>query len=412
MGLREYHRKRKFDRTPEPRGQDVDDTAAAATAAGGRSFVIQKHAASRLHYDFRLELEGVLKSWAVPKGPSFDPVVKRLAMHVEDHPVEYGGFEGIIPKGEYGGGTVLLWDEGVWEPVGDPHKTYRSGNLKFHLHGKKLRGGWALVKLRSRKPGDDRSWLLVKERDQEARPEAELDITASRPESVATGRGLDEIAAAKSRVWHSKRASVSPSAIPGAEKWAGRGPMPASLRPALAAAARSVPAGDQWLHEIAYDGERILGRVVEGKVILRDAKGVDWTRRLAPVAEAARELAARTAILDGHVGVLQADGTTNRRALAADAPPGPLVYFVFDLLFLDGWDLRGAALAERKKALQALLATGGGDTSAARYVDHVQGGGQDFLNAARALGLRAIISKRRDLPHHPGRSRDWLKVAL
>ena len=200
MGLREYQRKRDFKKTPEPAGRVPE-----APREKERSYLIQKHAASRLHYDFRLELEGVLKSWAVPKGPSLDPADKRLAMHVEDHPLEYGEFEGVIPKGQYGGGTVMLWDRGTWDPIGDPHKSYRAGSLKFTLKGEKLHGGWALVKIGGRrKDGDDRSWLLIKERDREARPKTES-IVASKPNSVATGRTIDEIAAAEDRVWHSDR---------------------------------------------------------------------------------------------------------------------------------------------------------------------------------------------------------------
>src|SRR5882757_7477974 len=192
MSLEEYHRKRNFAVTPEPRGEEG--------RRDGRSFVVQKHAASRLHYDFRLELEGVRKSWSVPKGPSFDPRVKRLAMATEDHPVDYGAFEGIIPKGEYGGGTVMLWDHGTWEPIGDPHKEYHGGNLKFELHGEKLRGRWALVRIRGKDRRDsDRTWLLIKERDDLARAESDFDVTTERPDSVTTGRSLKEIAAAADR---------------------------------------------------------------------------------------------------------------------------------------------------------------------------------------------------------------------
>lgn len=198
MGLKEYQRKRHFERTPEPSGK--------RRAGQGRSFVVQKHAASRLHYDFRLELEGVLKSWAVPKGPSLDPRIKRLAMQVEDHPVEYGSFEGVIPQGEYGGGTVMLWDQGEWEPVGDPQEGYREGKLKFKLYGAKLRGGWMLVRTHGRSPRDrgERQWLLFKERDEEAKPEGQGDILQESPRSVATGRDLDEIAARSDRVWSSR----------------------------------------------------------------------------------------------------------------------------------------------------------------------------------------------------------------
>jgi bifunctional non-homologous end joining protein LigD len=205
MGLNEYKRKRHFSRTPEPAGKPA--------LKSGRSYVIQKHAASHLHYDFRLELEGVLKSWAVPKGPSLDPSVKRLAMHVEDHPVEYGSFEGIIPQGEYGGGTVMLWDRGDWEPVGNPHEDYRSGRLKFKLHGEKLRGQWMLVRTGKdpRSAKDDRKWLLFKEKDEEAQPASEGDVTTEEPLSAATGRTMEEIARDEDRVWNSKPKTHSKS---------------------------------------------------------------------------------------------------------------------------------------------------------------------------------------------------------
>jgi DNA ligase D-like protein (predicted 3'-phosphoesterase) len=194
MGLKEYHRKRDFGITPEPKGKEKKKS--------GRSFVIQKHAATRLHYDFRLEMEGVLKSWAVPKGPSLDPKDKRLAMMTEDHPVEYGGFEGIIPQGQYGGGTVLLWDRGTWEPIEDPHAGLRKGNLKFRLNGEKLHGGFALVKIKGRDARDsEKTWLLIKEKDEFVRPG--YDITEARPESVTTGRTLEQIAADRDRIWDS-----------------------------------------------------------------------------------------------------------------------------------------------------------------------------------------------------------------
>src|SRR5687767_10312662 len=273
MGLREYHRKRDFAVTPEPRGEEVPERE------GARSFVIQKHAASHLHYDFRLEMEGVLKSWAVPKGPSFDPADKRLAMQTEDHPIDYGGFEGIIPAGEYGGGTVVLWDQGTWEPIEDPHKGLRAGSLKFRLNGRKLQGRWALVKIKGRDARDDeKTWLLIKEKDEFVRPSAEWSVTEAHPESVTTGRTLEEIARDKDRVWHSNRAdgktarpkgrfaarararapAVDVAAIaaevPGARKRAG----PAALTPQLATLVSEPPRGDQWLHEMKFDGYRIV----------------------------------------------------------------------------------------------------------------------------------------------------------
>jgi len=236
--LREYRRKRRFSRTPEPEGAPVP--ASAERAARDRAFVIQKHAASRLHYDFRLELEGVLKSWAVPKGPSLDPADKRLAMHVEDHPLEYGSFEGIIPKGEYGGGTVLLWDRGTWTPEGDPHRAYRAGNLKFSLAGDKLRGSWALVRIRDRRQArdDERSWLLIKHDDEAARPAARYQVVEQEPDSVATGRSMEEIAAARDRVWHSNRpAAEQVETAPGEER-----PGRATSRSRVGARAASAPA--------------------------------------------------------------------------------------------------------------------------------------------------------------------------
>ena len=205
MGLDEYWKKRDFKKTPEPQGKPPAPDE-------GWSFCVQKHAASHLHYDFRLELKGVLKSWAVPKGPSYDPKDKRLAMHTEDHPLEYGPFEGIIPAGQYGGGTVLLWDRGTWEPIEDPHKGYHTGRLKFRLRGEKLLGGWTLVKIKGKDARDDaKSWLLIKETDETARPKSELDITEARPESVATGRLLEEIARDRDRVWNSNRDDKSQS---------------------------------------------------------------------------------------------------------------------------------------------------------------------------------------------------------
>ncbi len=312
-------------------------------------FVIQKHAASRLHYDFRLELEGTLKSWAVPKGPSLDPADKRLAMHVEDHPVEYATFEGIIPKGEYGGGTVLLWDRGTWRPEGDPHKEYRAGNLKFSLEGDKLRGSWALVRIKGGRDArdDGRSWLLIKHGDAEARPAKAFSVVDARPESVATGRTLDEIAAASDRVWHSNRfdgASEAPTATKARAVAGGRAsatrsaaapardgkavaamaaglpgarpaPLPKFVAPQLATLVGAAPTGEQWLHELKFDGYRILARLDEGRVQLLSRNERDWTDHFPAVASAAARLPARRALLDGEVAMLLPDGTTSFQAL-------------------------------------------------------------------------------------------------
>jgi bifunctional non-homologous end joining protein LigD len=429
MGLREYHRKRNFAITPEPRGEEG--------AGEGRSFCVQKHAATRLHYDFRLEMEGVLRSWAVPKGPSYDPADKRLAMHTEDHPLDYGDFEGVIPEGQYGGGTVLLWDRGTWEPIEDPHKGYRAGKLKFRLQGEKLRGGWTLVKIRGRDARDDeKSWLLIKENDETARPAAEYSVTGERPESVATGRSLEEIAADRDAVWESKpvepakagrwRPKVKPAppsptarptraakrgAIKAAEvRGARKGPLPRFLRPELATLVTEPPQGEGWLHEMKFDGYRILARVQGGRATLLSRNGKDWTAQFPSVAAAVHALPVTQAMIDGEVAVLLPNGTTSFQALQnalGQQDQGELVYFAFDLPHLDGYDLTRASLEDRKAALGGLLA---GATGVVRYSAHVVGSGDEFFANACKLSLEGIVSKRRDAPYETGRGRSWLKV--
>src|SRR5689334_13491633 len=281
MALEEYRRKRDFRKTPEPAG-----AAAPHEKPGARlSFVIQKHAARRLHYDFRLELDGVLKSWAVPKGPSLDPGEKRLAVHVEDHPLDYGAFEGVIPEGEYGGGTVLLWDRGVWVPLNqDPEEAYRKGSLKFTLNGEKLHGNWALVRMGGKAASERReNWLLIKERDNEAVPHSGDAVVADNPLSVASGRSLDAIAADRDWVWHSNRDDNEPAPararpladLPGARQ----GRVPDGLKPQLATLSDKPPEGDEWLHEIKYDGYRLFACITDGKVGLITRGGLDWTAK-------------------------------------------------------------------------------------------------------------------------------------
>src|SRR5437763_4549206 len=268
MALEEYNRKRDFRQTPEPAGQ-VRKHAAAEPL----SFVVQKHAARRLHYDFRLELNGVLKSWAIPKGPSLDPGEKRLAVHVEDHPLDYGGFEGVIPKGQYGGGTVLLWDRGTWVPeVPDPEEAYRKGSLKFRLDGEKLHGRWALVRMGGRAAGErHENWLLIKERDEVAVPNSGSALVEDNPLSVATGRSMEAVANARDRVWDSQKGEVAgdpqPEAKPAKKLTATRPPgarkraMPDNITPQLATLVDKPPDGSEWLHEIKYDGYRLLARI-------------------------------------------------------------------------------------------------------------------------------------------------------
>ncbi len=430
MALEEYRRKRRFDVTPEPSGKVGKRKAKELT------FVIQKHAATRLHYDFRLEMEGVLRSWAVPKGPSLDPGEKRLAVHVEDHPLDYGTFEGIIPKGQYGGGTVLLWDQGTWHPEGDPVADYRKGRLKFRLDGEKLQGSWMLVRMHGDRAGEDKeNWLLVKEKDETAEPGSGEAVIERNPQSVASGLSLEEIAANPERVWQSNReekvktaarragakavtakkaagSAVDPKAIEGARK----AKMPERVEAQLATLVDEVPRGAEWIHELKFDGYRALCHVQGGKarVITRNAK--DWTDRFAVVARAVERLPVREAVLDGEVVVLEPNGTSSFQALQnamSEGRENDLVYFAFDLLHLDGYDLRRAPLLARKEALGALVADLSGDgpgEGTIRFSDHVQGSGEDFYRQACGFALEGVIAKRGDLGYHGGRNKDWLKI--
>ncbi|HEX2208502.1 MAG TPA: non-homologous end-joining DNA ligase, partial [Longimicrobium sp.] len=433
MGLDEYKRKRDFRVTGEPEGH-VHPTGDVL------SFCIQKHAASHLHYDFRLELDGVLKSWAVPKGPSLDPSVKRLAVHVEDHPIEYGVFEGIIPKKEYGGGTVMLWDRGTWTPDDDAHKGYGKGHLRFHLHGERLSGGWHLVRSRRGEDGQKEQWLLFKDDDDAARPESEGIVTEEFTTSVDTGRTMEEIAADKDASWNSrapaaeavtrhgkpsrpsrkkaadtakkpsssrsKKAAGSPApAVPRAKKAAFPGP----FTPQLATLVDEVPAGGDWIHELKYDGYRLVAMVRDGTARLITRNGNDWTERFPTVAAALEALPVRTAVLDGELVVLTARGTTSFQALQNvlnSGRGGELVFYAFDLPYLEGMDLRPAALVDRKEALRGLLSGNG----IVRYSDHIVGVGGEFYRQACGMGLEGIISKRADSRYVHKRNNDWLKV--
>jgi bifunctional non-homologous end joining protein LigD len=438
MSLKEYHKKRNFRRTREPRGH--------VERRQNWLYVVQKHDASRLHYDFRLQLGGALKSWAVPKGPSLDPKVKRLAMHVEDHPVEYGDFEGTIPAGEYGGGTVMLWDRGWWEPQGDPEQDYRAGKLKFRLHGEKLKGLWMLVRSGAR-TGRGNEWLLFKKTDEEARDEDEGSVLEDAPASVKTGRSLDEIAAAEDAVWSSKserstktkksrrRAEAKPtttgsgtpskkqsshrtgrrirkkgaSELPGAVA-AGYGAVVKRIRPQLATLAAEAPAGEQWLHEIKFDGYRMICRKDGAKVQLFSRNEKDWTARFGDLVESLRELPFEQAILDGEVCALAAGGNADFQELQNAMKEGRarrIVYYAFDLLYADGFDLTKVELLPRKQFLEATVSS---RLKGVVYSKHVMGKGPAYFKEACKLGLEGIISKRADRPYYMGRSADWLKV--
>lgn len=414
MGLTDYQRKRHFGRTPEPRG--------AVVKQASWSYVIQKHAATRLHYDFRLELDGVLKSWAVPKGPCLDPAVKRLAVEVEDHPVDYGDFEGTIPKGQYGGGIVMVWDTGTWEPVGDPEAGYREGKLKFQLHGEKLSGGWMLVRSRSRRDASSTEWLLIKERDEHAQPLSEGDILVDSPLSAASGRDLKAIADAKDRVWSadastnelaSKRVKQRAKRIQVATDEALRKEkLPKTWKPQLATLTKSAPIGEEWLHEVKFDGYRMACRVDGGDVTFISRNGKDWTKRLQALIEELRQLPINAALFDGEVVALREDGTSDFQALQnafRDGAVEDLYVYLFDTLHIDGYRLRDLPLVARKERLAALF-EGMSSNGRVRYSDHIAGQGVEFARQACRQHLEGIISKRSDRPYQSGRGYDWLKV--
>ncbi|TWB20312.1 ATP-dependent DNA ligase LigD phosphoesterase module /ATP-dependent DNA ligase LigD polymerase module [Nitrospirillum amazonense] len=416
MALETYHKKRDFTATPEPRGRQG--------RKAGHSFVIQKHEATRLHYDFRLEMDGVLKSWAVTRGPSLVPGEKRLAVHVEDHPLDYGDFEGTIPKGEYGGGTVIVWDRGEWTPIGDAHKGYAKGHLDFELHGEKLGGHWHLVRMHKR-PGEKReNWLLIKGEDEAARGEGDADILEERPESVKTGRVIAEVAGEEPG-WSSKTGKIEKKArAPAREtvaetaaaagtpklKGAKAGPLPDFVEPALATLQAKPPVGDRWVHEIKFDGYRLQARVEAGRVKLLTRGGLDWTKKFGKaVPEALVALPVGKALIDGELVVENAAGASDFSALQADLSEGRsdrFLFYAFDLLYLEARDLRGVGLEQRKAALKDLLADAGDPL---RYSEHFDESGGLVLNHACRLSLEGIVSKVRDAAYRPGRGKGWIK---
>lgn len=393
--LATYQRMRDFRATPEPAGE--------VHASGDElSFVVQKHAARRLHYDFRLELDGTLKSWAVPKGPSLDPHDKRMAVQVEDHPLSYGGFEGVIPEGHYGAGSVIVWDRGTWVPLGDPRKGYREGKLKFELRGEKLHGGFTLVRMKSRENERQVPWLLIKEHDDEARPASEFDVIEALPDSVLTDKTKRPVAA--------KVPAKSPAK---AKKRKAQAELPLSLTPQLATLVDDIPPGDDWLYEIKFDGYRIVTRIDGDDVRCFTRNGHDWSHRLPTLVKAIRALDIGWGWLDGEIIVAGPKGTPDFQLLqnAFDAQrTQDIQYYVFDLPFHDGEDLRERPLIERRERLQSLLGsrTGG----AVQFSAAFDADPRELLASAKEAGLEGLIAKRASATYHSRRSADWVKLKI
>ncbi len=429
--LARYRSMRDFKITAEPSG--AGESRAKTKSTAQLPFCVQKHAASHLHYDFRLGWNGVLKSWAVAKGPSYVVADKRLAVQVEDHPMEYGGFEGVIPKGQYGGGTVMLWDQGTWEPqpaYPDVDAGLRSGSLKFILHGTKLKGKWALIRMHGKSGGPEAkpNWLLIKEHDGFERSASDPAVADAEPNSVVTGRDIDQIARSEDHVWNSKDTRSGSQAWYRQESKATprlnlskqlaklpRESQPAFLSPQLAQQAESPPASSGWLHELKLDGYRIQARKSsasggsEAKIQLLTRKGLDWTHRMPAIAAAVARLPAHDCTLDGEVVVLGPDGNSSFADLQAsfqNTEAHRLTYFVFDLLHLNGHNTRNLGLRDRKQLLAELLPP---SDEALRLSEDIAGDGEAIFHHACKLHAEGIISKRADAPYRSIRSSDWLK---
>ena len=428
--LSTYRKKRDFEKTAEPSGE----TKIAPSKQ--RRFVIQKHDATRLHYDLRLEFDGVFKSWAVTRGPSLDPHDKRLAVEVEDHPLDYGDFEGTIPKGQYGGGTVQLWDRGYWQSD-DPERGFRKGDLKFTLDGEKLHGSWVLVRMRHDRNGGKRTnWLLIKHRDEFAREGNANDILDA-DESVASGRTMDAIAAGKGNapkpfmtaksgrvsadaVWNSNRgdaaAARAENKVAASRSASAKGKkvatMPDFIAPQLCMSVDRPPAADGWCHEIKLDGYRVQLRVEDGAATLKTRKGLDWTEKFQAIAKEGGALP--DALIDGEIVALDDNGAPDFSTLQAaisDGKTGELIFYAFDLLFTGGEDLRRVPLGERKARLKEMLgARAKGKSKSIRYVEHFEASGDAILQSARQLSLEGIVSKKLSAPYQSGRSENWTKA--
>ena len=395
--LQDYARKRNFDATPEPVGKP----SRGKQTAHALQYCIQKHDASHLHYDFRLELDGTLKSWAIPKGPSLDPSVRRLAVHVEDHPLEYANFEGHIPEGHYGAGDVIVWDRGLWIPEDDPHKAYAKGKLRFRLQGEKLSGTWNLF--RTHLAGKKEQWLLVKSDDAQARPQTDYDILEAEPDSVLSERTL--ITRNEPKASTSKTRSAS-KALTAAQK----ATLPATLKPQLATLVESPPKGD-WRYEVKFDGYRILARIEDGEVRLFTRNGHDWSARLPSQAKALARLKLRSAWLDGEMVVTNEQGVADFQALqnAFDATRDEqIIYYLFDLPFLNGLDLRQCPLQQRRTALAAVLEKA--DAECLRFSADFNEPVESLLDSACKMDIEGLIGKRLDSPYVNRRSNDWIKL--
>lgn len=382
-----YERKRNFRATPEPRGKQ-------AAKRGAGSFVIQKHSARRLHYDFRLEWDGVLRSWAVPKGPSLDPAEKRMAVQVEDHPLSYGDFEGEIPRGHYGAGSVIVWDRGTWEPVGDAARGFREGKLKFTLAGEKLHGGFTLVRMRGRGNERQPAWLLIKEQDEHARPSADFNVVEE-----LTGSVLGKLVRRRAARHRARRS--------------GGEALPLLFAPQLATLLSAPPPGDQWQYELKLDGYRLLTRFDGDKVRCFTRSGQDWSSKVPAIVEAVRKLKLGSGWLDGELVALNDKGVPDFQRLQNAFERGSAAdirYFIFDLPFHDGEDLRELGTSERRGRLHGLL--GDKPKGPVQFSGTLDGDPRRLLAAARQAGFEGLIGKRADAPYHSGRNRDWIKLKV
>jgi bifunctional non-homologous end joining protein LigD len=406
--LKAYRAKRNFSVTPEPAGVAEDRTARKAL-----SFVVQKHWATRLHYDFRLELEGTMKSWAVPKGPSYDPNDKRMAVHVEDHPISYNSFEGEIPKGQYGAGKVIIWDKGTWVPLEDPHKGYRDGKLKFELRGHKLKGQWALIRMRNEEEKQE-PWLLIKEKDEYVRPSSEYSVVDEMPDSVAILEPADmeegpesagnETAKATRERGRKKKTDLPMDAV--------KADLPHTLSPELATLVDEPPVDPaEWIYEIKLDGYRMLARIDDGKIRLFTRNGNDWSHKLSELVKAIGKMKLKSGWLDGEIVVLNEKGVPDFQVLqnAFDsAHTQNIIYYLFDVPFYDGYDLRAAPLIERRELLQRLLEKSPDEKI--RFSGVFEAAPEDLLASACTLGLEGVIGKRKMSGYVSRRSIDWIKL--